>query len=198
MDDHFVRTCFRKGLEHIDEVAKLLRRRGSGVARAEGEILVLPQLSELLEPVDQEKGARGRCRVWIGLDGLEFVPEAPKGFLRGGGVGALHFVGQAGQEPIQQGPQGRVYELRVKGEPDEFIKALVREGYDCHDTDEDIIRVVVPGVASAGPGERDSAAGDDGARRLFQLAAREHAQVRHLRPSVPTLEDVFARAVGEV
>jgi len=38
---------------------------------------------------------------------------------------------------------------------------------------------------------------DAGARLLFQLAAREGLQVRHLRPSVPTLEDVFARAVGE-
>jgi len=28
-------------------------------------------------------------------------------------------------------------------------------------------------------------------------AAAEHIQVRHLRPSVPTLEDVFAHAVGE-
>jgi len=35
------------------------------------------------------------------------------------------------------------------------------------------------------------------ARALFALAARERVQVRHLRPSVPTLEDVFARAVGE-
>jgi hypothetical protein len=32
---------------------------------------------------------------------------------------------------------------------------------------------------------------------LFALAAGEHVQVRHLRPSVPTLEDVFAHAVGE-
>jgi hypothetical protein len=39
--------------------------------------------------------------------------------------------------------------------------------------------------------------GDGGARALFALAAEEHAQVRHLRPSVPTLEDVFAHAVGE-
>jgi hypothetical protein len=29
------------------------------------------------------------------------------------------------------------------------------------------------------------------------LADRERVQVRHLRPSVPTLEDVFAKAVGE-
>jgi hypothetical protein len=35
------------------------------------------------------------------------------------------------------------------------------------------------------------------ARFLFELASRERVQVRHLRPSVPTLEDVFAHAVGE-
>jgi hypothetical protein len=40
-------------------------------------------------------------------------------------------------------------------------------------------------------------AADHGARWLFELAARERVQVRHLRPSVATLEDVFARAVGE-
>jgi hypothetical protein len=36
-----------------------------------------------------------------------------------------------------------------------------------------------------------------GPRFLFSLAAQHHVQVRHLRPSVPTLEDVFAKAVGE-
>jgi hypothetical protein len=39
--------------------------------------------------------------------------------------------------------------------------------------------------------------GEDGAQSLFALAASAGAQVRHLRPSVPTLEDVFAQAVGE-
>ena len=38
---------------------------------------------------------------------------------------------------------------------------------------------------------------EQGARDLFALANREKVQVRHLRPSVPTLEDVFAKAVGE-
>jgi hypothetical protein len=38
---------------------------------------------------------------------------------------------------------------------------------------------------------------DRGAPFLFQLASQEHVQVRHLRASVPTLEDVFAKAVGE-
>ena len=39
--------------------------------------------------------------------------------------------------------------------------------------------------------------GEGGARELFALAAAERVQVRHLRPSVPTLEDVFAQAVGD-
>jgi ABC-2 type transport system ATP-binding protein len=89
--------------------------------------------------------------------------------------------------PIDElkGPAGRVYELRIKGDTLQFIQVLRREGYECHDTDEDIMRVFVPGT------------GEEGARILFLLAAREGAQIRHLRPSVPTLEDVFARAVGE-
>jgi ABC-2 type transport system ATP-binding protein len=84
-----------------------------------------------------------------------------------------------------KGPAGRVYELRIKGDTPRFISVLRAQGYECHDTDEDIMRVFVPGSA------------DEGARILFSLAAREGAQIRHLRPSVPTLEDVFARAVGE-
>jgi ABC-2 type transport system ATP-binding protein len=89
--------------------------------------------------------------------------------------------------PIDElkGPAGRVYELRIKGDTPQFIEVLRRQGYDCHDTDEDIMRVFVPGTS------------DEGARILFSLAAREGAQIRHLRPSIPTLEDVFARAVGQ-
>jgi ABC-2 type transport system ATP-binding protein len=90
--------------------------------------------------------------------------------------------------PIDElkGPAGRVYELRIKGDTPQFIEVLRREGYDCHDTDEDIMRVFVPGTS------------DEGAKILFRLAVREGVQVRHLRPSVPTLEDVFARAVGDL
>jgi hypothetical protein len=32
---------------------------------------------------------------------------------------------------------------------------------------------------------------------IFKAAAQFGVQVRHLRPSVPTLEDVFAKAIGE-
>ena len=93
----------------------------------------------------------------------------------------------AAQGPIDalKGPAGRVYEVRIKGDSATFIEVLRREGYECHDTDEDVMRVFVPGTS------------EEGARILFGLAAREGAQLRHLRPSVPTLEDVFARAVGE-
>jgi len=87
-------------------------------------------------------------------------------------------------EKLKQ-PRGRVYELRVKTASDLelFFDRLRAAGLDCHATDEDVVRVFVPG--------------EGGARQLFAIAAAEQAQVRHLRPSVPTLEDVFAHAVGE-
>jgi ABC-2 type transport system ATP-binding protein len=94
----------------------------------------------------------------------------------------------AAQGPIDglKQPRGRVYELRVKvpnGDLDAFLGRLHAAGLDCHATDEDVMRVFVPG--------------DGGARDVFALAAAANVQVRHLRPSVPTLEDVFAHAVGE-
>jgi ABC-2 type transport system ATP-binding protein len=89
------------------------------------------------------------------------------------------------QGPIEElkGPAGRVFELRIKGNLPEFVELLRRSGLECHSTDEDVMRVFVP-------------AGRD-QREIFQLATRQGAQVRHLRPSVPTLEDVFAKAIGE-
>jgi hypothetical protein len=54
------------------------------------------------------------------------------------------------------------------------------------------MRVFVPDGASRGVNGR----GNDQAA-LFALAARHGVQVRHLRPSIPTLEDVFAKALGE-
>ena len=84
-----------------------------------------------------------------------------------------------------KGTTGRVYELRIKGDEAQFISVLRSEGFDVKDSDEDVMRVFVPGLAGDNP------------KVLFDLAAREKVQVRHVRPSVPTLEDVFARAVGE-
>ncbi len=89
------------------------------------------------------------------------------------------------QGPIDalKGTGGRVFELRIKGDRETFTEALRAAGMECHATDEDVMRVFTTD--------------DLGPRALFALAARERVQVRHLRPSVPTLEDVFARAVGE-
>ena len=87
-----------------------------------------------------------------------------------------------------KGPRGRVYEVRVKGPHETFVAALVALGMDCQETDEDVMRVFVPGP----PGSP----GDD-QRRICAEALKCGAQVRHLRTSVPSLEDVFARAVGE-
>jgi ABC-2 type transport system ATP-binding protein len=83
-------------------------------------------------------------------------------------------------------PHGRVYELRVRRpesmSEEAFIARLRAEGVEWQATNEEVMRVFVPG--------------DDGARRVFKVAAEEGAQVRHLRPSTTTLEDVFAEAVG--
>ena len=103
-------------------------------------------------------------------------------------------IATAGPIAALKGSRGRVYELRVKGDQRRFIEVLQGEGLDCHDTDEDVIRVFVPDDGTPAP--VGAAPADAGAARLFALAARERLQVRHLRPSVPTLEDVFARAVG--
>jgi ABC-2 type transport system ATP-binding protein len=91
----------------------------------------------------------------------------------------------ATQGPIEalKGPGGRVFEIRVKGDAAAFIAALQSAGLECHATDEDVMRAFVPD--------------DRGAPFLFQLAAQQRVQVRHLKASVPTLEDVFAKAVGE-
>ncbi len=95
----------------------------------------------------------------------------------------------AAQGPISElkGPAGRVFELRIKGDLHAFVDVLHAAGIECHATDNDVMRVFVP---SSGRERGDQ-------RVIFELAATHGVQVRHLRPSVPTLEDVFARAVGE-
>ena len=96
----------------------------------------------------------------------------------------------AAQGPIEElkGPAGRVFELRIKGHLPTFIEVLRAAGMECHSTEADVMRVFVPRGADGL--ERDQ-------RAIFTLAAQHAVQVRHLRPSIPTLEDVFAKALGE-
>jgi ABC-2 type transport system ATP-binding protein len=95
-------------------------------------------------------------------------------------------VATAGTIAALKQPRGQLFELRLKppaGGLEPVLALLAAAGLECHSTDEDVMRVFVPG-----PGD---------ARELFALAAAAGAQVRHLRPSVPTLDDVFAHALGE-
>jgi ABC-2 type transport system ATP-binding protein len=100
-------------------------------------------------------------------------------------VVVLHQARIATQGPIDdlKGPRGSAFELRVKGDRVAFARVLEAAGMVSKAAEDDVMRVFVPD--------------EKGALALFQLAAREGMQVRHLRPSVPTLEDVFAQAVGE-
>jgi len=97
----------------------------------------------------------------------------------------------AAQGPIAQlkGPGGRVFELRIKGNLPAFLDVLREAGMEYSSTDEDVMRVFIPDSLGASDG--------DAQRTLFSLANRHGIQVRHLRPSIPTLEDVFAKALGE-
>ncbi|MBW8713811.1 MAG: ABC transporter ATP-binding protein, partial [Acidobacteria bacterium] len=101
----------------------------------------------------------------------------------------------AAQGPIAQlkGPAGRVFELRIKGDLPAFVDVLRAAGMECTSTDEDVMRVFVPDGAARSVDPRVTS----DQTTLFALAARHGVQVRHLRPSIPTLEDVFAKALGE-
>jgi ABC-2 type transport system ATP-binding protein len=100
-------------------------------------------------------------------------------------VVVLHQASVATQGPIDElkGPRGSVFEFRIKGDRAAFSRILADAGLAVHAGEEDVMRVFVPDQG--------------GAHALFSLAAEHRVQVRHLRPSVPTLEDVFAHAVGE-
>jgi ABC-2 type transport system ATP-binding protein len=89
----------------------------------------------------------------------------------------------AAQGPLEalKGPGGRLFELRVKGDQGQLLAVLQAEGLEPH-VEDGQLRVFVPEAMDV--------------RRLFELAVEAGAQVRHLRRRVPTLEDVFTRAVG--
>jgi ABC-2 type transport system ATP-binding protein len=90
-------------------------------------------------------------------------------------------VATAGPIAALKGHGARIYELRVKGDRAGFVNALTAAAIESHDSDEDVMRVFLPEGCDA--------------QFLFRLAATHGVQVRHLRASVPTLEDVFAEAV---
>ena len=79
-------------------------------------------------------------------------------------------------------PAGHIFEVRIKGDRHAFVERLRMQAFECRETDSDVLRVHMPA--------------NTGADQLFATASEAGAQVRHLKPSVPTLEDVFAEAMG--
>src|SRR5439155_2689819 len=67
-------------------------------------------------------------------------------------------IAAAGPIAALKQPRGRVFELRVKtpaGDLEGFVRRLAAAGLECHATDEDVMRVFVPG--------------EGGARQVFEL-----------------------------
>src|SRR3954463_12690338 len=86
-------------------------------------------------------------------------------------VVVLHKGVVAAQGPIAalKGTSARVFELRVKGDDARLAEAMRAEGIECHGEPGDVMRVFLPE--------------GHGSELLFQIAARQGMQVRHLRPS---------------
>jgi ABC-2 type transport system ATP-binding protein len=90
-------------------------------------------------------------------------------------------IAAAGTLAELTGQRRSVFEVRIKGEPEGLLTDLEDRGCECLQS-EDGFRVFLP----QGHGQE-----------LIFVTAREcGVQVRHLRPSSETLEDVFLRALG--
>jgi len=78
--------------------------------------------------------------------------------------------------------QYSLYEMTVKGEAAEYVRALKVRGCKVEETEDGIIKAYLPADADR--------------RLLFEAAVREGVQVRTLARSRTSLEDLFARTVG--
>jgi len=75
-----------------------------------------------------------------------------------------------------------LFELKVKGEREGFLKKLAAVGCRVEETEDQLLRIFMPA--------------DLDKRTLFRLAAEEKVQVRHFLQSRTSLEDLFAQTVG--
>jgi ABC-2 type transport system ATP-binding protein len=75
-----------------------------------------------------------------------------------------------------------LFEMRIKGERESFLKKLAAFGCRVEETADQLLRVFMPA--------------DLDKRTIFRLAAEEKVQVRHFLQSRTSLEDLFAQTVG--
>jgi ABC-2 type transport system ATP-binding protein len=76
-----------------------------------------------------------------------------------------------------------LYEIKVLGKTDLFFQRLQEIGCKIERTEDKVIKVYIP------PGKQ--------AREMFRIAAEEGTQIRHFVKSETSLEDLFAKTVGE-
>ena len=131
------------------------------------------EMLALIRDLTQEKGINAIVSSHV-LPDVESTCDRVVVLNRGGVVAD-------GPIAALKGSPRTAFEIRIKGDRAQFVAGLRDAGVDCRGADDDLMRVLV--------------ADDRGARDLFAVAARHGVQVRHLQPSVPTLEDVFARAI---
>jgi ABC-2 type transport system ATP-binding protein len=75
-----------------------------------------------------------------------------------------------------------LYEVRLKGDPDAFTDAVTATGATWTPARDGLLEISL-----------NNGMGTDA---IFQAASQSGAQVRHLTRRIPSLEDIFARAVG--
>ncbi len=90
-------------------------------------------------------------------------------------------VAQEGRIADLVGPRRSVYEVRVKGDAAAFLTDLRDQGCECVEGEDSWRVFLADGL---------------GTDFLFRTAQEAGVQLRHLRPSAETLEDVFLRALG--
>lgn len=76
----------------------------------------------------------------------------------------------------------RLYELKIKGEKDIYLKELASLGCQVEMTEDGLIKLYLPA--------------DIEPREIFKRAYRAGVQIRHFRQSQSSLEDFFAQIVG--
>jgi ABC-2 type transport system ATP-binding protein len=90
-------------------------------------------------------------------------------------------IAAAGSIAALTGPRRSVYQVRVKGDATAFLTDLKDQGCDWREGED---------------GYRVFMADGQGPELIFRTARECGVQVRHLRPSAESLEDVFLRALG--
>ncbi len=76
----------------------------------------------------------------------------------------------------------RLFELKIKGESEDFVKKLRDLGCKVEETEDKILKIYMPA--------------DQDKMRIFEVARQTQVQVRQFVRSQTSLEDLFARAVG--